>query len=570
MQEKTMNRTRTLMLIALAGAACGGAGASAQSLFTTFTGTNGFEGNTFDLTAKKPITIIGWDCNIKNVLGTPRSETVTLYTRFGTSVGVETSSASWSYFAADAAVPNNGTGFASHANISGLELTPNQLRGMYVDLTSYNGTFNLLQYSDTSGPTGYSNNDLLLTSDAGMGSPAFTSLNTNRLWNGTITYKPTAACTRFTTNFTGANNFAGNTFNLVATNPITITSFDMNFLTAGSNKVVNVYYRLGPAQGFENNPAAWTLLGSDTKVISTGSGAPSRVHVGGLNMAPGQVYGIYVDVASYSTTDGVVYTTGASNYANADLRFSSNTGQGNPAFAGSIFPDRTWNGTIYYAPTPTISSLTTQFTSNNGLSGAMFDLTPQRDIEIDGFDTNITAGSTGDVVVYYRVGTSVGFEGTSSGWTLVGEDNAVGVNDTDIATPIRVRGARLKAGQKYGFYVSLTGTGTMRYTNGTTTYSNADLQFTPNGGIPLPLFTGGGFSGRIFNGNIYYHAATCYANCDGSTVQPVLSAADFVCFLNKFRASDPYANCDGSTGSPALSASDFVCFLNKFRAGCPG
>jgi len=30
-----------------------------------------------------------------------------------------------------------------------------------------------------------------------------------------------------------------------------------------------------------------------------------------------------------------------------------------------------------------------------------------------------------------------------------------------------------------------------------------------------------------------------------------------------------YANCDGSTGSPLLSAADFVCFLAKFRAGCP-
>jgi hypothetical protein len=61
----------------------------------------------------------------------------------------------------------------------------------------------------------------------------------------------------------------------------------------------------------------------------------------------------------------------------------------------------------------------------------------------------------------------------------------------------------------------------------------------------------------------------CYANCDGSTASPVLSAADFVCFLGKFRSGDAYANCDGSTTSPVLSAADFVCFLNKFRAGCP-
>jgi hypothetical protein len=63
--------------------------------------------------------------------------------------------------------------------------------------------------------------------------------------------------------------------------------------------------------------------------------------------------------------------------------------------------------------------------------------------------------------------------------------------------------------------------------------------------------------------------APCYANCDGSTGTPALTAADFTCFLTKFRASDSYANCDGSTGSPSLTAADFTCFLTKFRAGCP-
>jgi len=63
--------------------------------------------------------------------------------------------------------------------------------------------------------------------------------------------------------------------------------------------------------------------------------------------------------------------------------------------------------------------------------------------------------------------------------------------------------------------------------------------------------------------------AACYANCDGSTGTPLLTAADFTCFLNKFRAADSYANCDGSTGTPLLTAGDFTCFLGKFRAGCP-
>ncbi len=58
------------------------------------------------------------------------------------------------------------------------------------------------------------------------------------------------------------------------------------------------------------------------------------------------------------------------------------------------------------------------------------------------------------------------------------------------------------------------------------------------------------------------------ANCDGSTGSPTLTAADFSCFLAKFRSGDPYANCDGSTSVPVLTAADFSCFLAAFRAGC--
>jgi hypothetical protein len=64
-------------------------------------------------------------------------------------------------------------------------------------------------------------------------------------------------------------------------------------------------------------------------------------------------------------------------------------------------------------------------------------------------------------------------------------------------------------------------------------------------------------------------SAPCYANCTGNTDAPLLSAADFTCFLQKFRAGDTYANCTGNTDAPLLSAADFTCFLQKFRAGCP-
>jgi len=106
----------------------------------------------------------------------------------------------------------------------------------------------------------------------------------------------------------------------------------------------------------------------------------------------------------------------------------------------------------------------------------------------------------------------------------------------------------------------------------------------PIGGATLPVLTftthagdGGQYSCDVAGacGTVGSNAATltltppCYANCDGSTLAPVLNAADFVCFLGRFRAADPRANCDGSTTAPILGVADFVCFLDAFRAGCP-
>ncbi len=63
-------------------------------------------------------------------------------------------------------------------------------------------------------------------------------------------------------------------------------------------------------------------------------------------------------------------------------------------------------------------------------------------------------------------------------------------------------------------------------------------------------------------------APACYANCDGSTVPPILNANDFQCFLNAYASGSTAANCDASTVPPVLNANDFQCFLNKFAAGC--
>lgn len=57
----------------------------------------------------------------------------------------------------------------------------------------------------------------------------------------------------------------------------------------------------------------------------------------------------------------------------------------------------------------------------------------------------------------------------------------------------------------------------------------------------------------------------CYANCDGSTNKPRLTANDFMCFLNRYVMRDPYANC---TVDGTINIADFQCFIAKYAEGC--
>ena len=83
----------------------------------------------------------------------------------------------------------------------------------------------------------------------------------------------------------------------------------------------------------------------------------------------------------------------------------------------------------------------------------------------------------------------------------------------------------------------------------------------------------GFMSGGVYDlgGGFWYGVQpqpACYANCDNSSVTPILNANDFQCFLNAFAANLACANCDGSSVPPVLNANDFQCFLNLFAAGC--
>ncbi|HUN06755.1 MAG TPA: putative Ig domain-containing protein, partial [Aggregatilineales bacterium] len=152
--------------------------------------------------------------------------------------------------------------------------------------------------------------------------------------------------------------------------PMRITAFDMN-IEPGTT-TVSVYYRSGTYVGSETNPAAWTLMGT-ANVSGAGLNRRTRVNVSSPVLNPG-TYGFYVTVTptliDAASTD-MFYSTGSRTYSNSNLSIVTGVGVGglfgdrNACIARGfvfqnpcIFPQRTWNGTIYYdtVAAPSITS----------------------------------------------------------------------------------------------------------------------------------------------------------------------------------------------------------------------
>jgi hypothetical protein len=87
--------------------------------------------------------------------------------------------------------------------------------------------------------------------------------------------------------------------------------------------------------------------------------------------------------------------------------------------------------------------------------------------------------------------------------------------------------------------------------------SNVDQSYQPDSAALVDVVLGGlglaeliqpGLTTQVLAVPQLPCAPPCDANCDASTIPPVLNVSDFACFLNRFAAGDSYANCDGELG----------------------
>lgn len=200
--------------------------------------------------------------------------------------------------------------------------------------------------------------------------------------------------------------------------------------------------------------------------------------------------------------------------------------------------------------------LLTTFAAGNGQQGAMFDLTPTKDIVVDSLsfrEFTATAG-TYQVRVYYKTGTYVGNNTNAGAWINHGTYSAVssGVNNAPVTFDID--DLDLKGGQLYGIYVTLISGPqlTLAYTTLTSNviYSNADI--TIEAGIGVPGLFGGIFSPRGWNGIIHYKLPGCESEpvAVKATINPVAEGTT----LNARTGSKGTFN-GGTTVAPDVNAS---------------
>ncbi len=190
----------------------------------------------------------------------------------------------------------------------------------------------------------------------------------------------------------------------------------------------------------------------------------------------------------------------------------------------------------------TSAALTTLFTANNVGSfggGIYFDLevVGGQPVNIQSWDVNIGQG-TWDVSVWYRLGTSQGFEQTTSGWNLLGTETGlvsqwIGGIFSNTPTPLGVGGLVLQPSQVYGIAMSLVPqggqtSGGWHYTNGNggnQTYNDGQLELRA-GSANNVAFSSGVFSPRVWNGTIYYSFGTAV-----TTTNPIPTLSQWGIFI---------------------------------------
>lgn len=311
--------------------------------------------------------------------------------------------------------------------------------------------------------------------------------------------------------FASNNGFAGNMFDIKPKTDIELNTLYINTSSTGTVDL-EVWWRNGSHQLFTNSQTGWTLLGTFSV---TGQGQDNETQVSLAGAAEkvfnaGSTYGIYVNQTNYAVSPGIRYTNGEGVYSNNYLSIESGVGKGDGGFAGSTIADRIWNGRIAYSTPEGTDSLSTTFAAGNRAAGNMFNVFAKNTVRLHGFTVSVSGASFLDTIavdVYRKSGSYVGSESDMWDWDYVGTDFFSVGPLFGSTVQIEVGGFNQNAGTTNAYYLHLASYDLghrLEYTNGNATFENADLVITTGVGKADEIFTGATFSGRTWNGTVWY------------------------------------------------------------------
>lgn len=142
----------------------------------------------------------------------------------------------------------------------------------------------------------------------------------------------------------------------VGSDPLRVTSWDyFASSAAGTPTTVSIYYKLGSFVGFDEDPAAWTLLDT-VPGVSAGTATPLSIDPADLMLDADTSYGIY-----FRTDAGGLRYRGSTGvppfiYSTAELEFEGGRVRADP-WGGTLFDPRLWSGSIHYDVIPAPASL---------------------------------------------------------------------------------------------------------------------------------------------------------------------------------------------------------------------
>ena len=200
----------------------------------------------------------------------------------------------------------------------------------------------------------------------------------------------------------------------------------------------------------------------------------------------------------------------------------------------------------------TTTFLGTTFIDDNGFAGNMFDVTNigTAPITITSFDVHLEtgAGTNHTVAAYSVLGGYAGNETNAAAWILIGDVPVISAGPGN-PSPMPAGGLTIQAGEVYGIYIYQTDGGSnIDYTNGANTYSDANMQIDAGLGRGTPIWTGGIFNPRTWNGNVHYSIVTGAPPIVQMTAGlPSGSAFPIGTTINTWTATDNYGNTSTCT-----------------------